>query len=667
MNDRVNPLGPDELLADWCALDLEVFRCVYEPVIRGSEASPWSVLVARCMPPATGGPAAGSRQALIQAACRDALIAGRLDELVIRVAKVQEGFNLSSAAEVEDIVRRIIQLTGGRMQALVKPGGLLGRNTLFGVLDVDNATAIVRMKHEVIGTAFLVRPDLVLTAGHVVLRPDTDCFLSELKAQLSFSFLTPGARTGASPVVAYPAAGGLVLHSLPWGRPPDRLYRSPAAGSDACLDYALVRLDREIHHVKWLDISQPPRPAPTEPLLILGYPGGTAMAWQVGEVAAVGTERVEHSANAKAGMSGSCCIDVNGYPVALHEGSVDTERYAYGGQQESGAANRGVCLAVIRASMLASAGDPLVTPRSTPRHALMDEVLVRRWGHAGLRLAPASLQAAWRQLVGNATGWAPEQPGSPPAFHPWFKREEFETWIDQNLAKPESRSRLCVVSGPPGTGKSFLSAILLARAGGPTGADVALISATQTTAWSWREAMAHWGVPVSDADLRPAAGAVRHDEVPAAARRIAEHAGRQELKTPPPLFVLIDFDGEASFSIDEEERPWLPFMQQLLGYPWIRLVVVGAPDAVASRLTDRVEDENEGSRDIELRHVDHRDFRSWVRLMLRRGDGSEPVQDNDVATAMKLHEDVVQALPEPALRSVATVLAAMLVRQGLEG
>ena len=51
-----------------------------------------------------------------------------------------------------------------------------------------------------------------------------------------------------------------------------------------------------------------------------------------------------------------------------------------------------------------------------------------------------------------------------------------------------------------------------------------------------------------------------------------------------PLFVAIDFEGEASFA--PEESPWLRFMQELLGHAWIRLVILGAPAGIRAELIE---------------------------------------------------------------------------------
>lgn len=642
-------------VADWCRLDIGIFHRLYDRWIAGTDAKLWSVLTAQ-VPPLDES----TIKKLRRVACCEAAGAEVLGPFALSICKIQ----VEMWPETTDGANELIQViesqnAGGRMQALVMPGGLLTRDTLLGTLAVDSATAIVYRNADVIGTAFLVAPDLVLTAAHVVLRVVANRFEQTLSDDLSFSFRVYVGNTGKEPVVAYPApSAALVASSLPWGVPPDTLYVPPEAGSPKQLDFALVRLDREIRHVGALDIRTPPSLAASDPLVVLGFPGGTAMRWHVGSVAMVDTERVQHLANALPGMSGSCCINVHGKPAAVHEGSLRTKKFALGGDKGPTGTNRAVSLSVIRNAMRVGAADPLLGRSKSPALDFHDEAMVRRWAKAGLRLAPPELQARWRLLVKDAITVEPEDPGPVAAFHPWFRRDAFEQWVDANSGSGDARSRLCIVSGNTGTGKSFLASILRARLGWE---DPVVISATETTAWSWRDALEKWGVALDAPGLRPEAGVAMHDEAPRAAHAIAGHAGRHA--SPRPLFVMIDFDGTASFH-PGDQPPWLPFMSELIGFPWVRLAVVGAPESVTMGLADRMQDDGLGdfirSR---LEHINADDFRNFVRQMLRKG--GRPLPPEQLDKAMKSFQRICEALPAPQLQTAAAVLAATMLRQDL--
>jgi hypothetical protein len=650
-------------LAAWCQLEIETFRRIYVRVSAGTDAALWTELNARL----TAGDSSDPMARLRQLACREALRVQVLGELALSVSKVQHELGLSESLDADAIVAEVMNANiGGRMQALVVPGGLLGREAMQGIQAVDSATAIVYRRNVVIGTAFLAAPDLVMTAGHVVLRDNGiggigNDYVKQLIDDLSFSFR---GNSGSAPaVIAYPAAkDALVDSSLPWGRPPNLLHVSPEDESTRRLDFALIRLDREVRHVMPLDVASPPKPERDESLLILGFPGGTAMKWHVGSVAAVHTPRLNHLANALPGMSGSCCINVDGVPMALHEGSLTSRTFAIDGAQHVVGVNRAMCLWAVRNAMGSGPADPLRKRANSRALEFHDEAMVRRWAKAGLRFAPSGLAQQWVAIVTATLGVAPDEPGLVDDFHPWFRRDTFEAWVDQNATPGDSKNRLCIVSGNPGTGKSFLASILRMRVPDEV-KDAVVISATETTAWSWRDAIEKWGVSLSGpGGFRPDAGVAMHDEAPKAAESVAGYGDRQGVFARP-LFVLIDFDGNASFQTGEEP-PWLPFMAELLGYPWVRLVIVGAPEFVTSGLTDLMQDRDQGSPvRIRLEHVGADEFREFSRRLLRKGRPSVPSEE--LAQAAHSLDRLLGAFAAPTMPTVVAVLTAILLRKSL--
>lgn len=667
MDSAVDTSAADAL-ADVCRLGVDAFGAVYGSLVAGTGAKPWAVLV---IEPANVPATEAGRRMLFRSGCREALHAQVLLEFGMRLARAELSLGVRSAAEADAMIATLsVQPNvGGHMEAIIEPGTLLQRETLFGVLKVDAATALVyRGEGNVVGTAFLVGRDLVLTSAHVVMGSREGRFVAELSAGLSFSFLVyEGLQRKGNPVTAAPhPSKPLVAWSLPWGEPPDVLFVPPAPGSADLLDFALVRLDRQITHVKPLDIREPPKPQPEDGLVVLGFGGGTAMKWGVGTVAAVSSERLQHKASARSGMSGSCCINVNGDPVGLHEGSLAPARPALTTGGKTDIVNRAVFLTMIRGTMRAGAADALLLQPRAPGYAILDEALVRRWANAGLRLAPAARQPWWRSVVKSAIGLEPEDVAAFPSFHPWFYRKDFEDWVDKNVRRSEgSKDRLCIVTGPAGCGKSFLGTILHETLDEPQ-RDMVALSATQTTLWSWDDALARMGVaPGLERDLRPEAAGVRHVDVPAAAAAVTGHGGRSQQVLPAPLFVVIDFEGNASFA--GEGSPWLLFMQELLARPWVRLVVIGAPPTVTSVLelsTFQDGDEQYTVTGISLKHVGQVDFQRYANLMLRQNRAR--VDAAELATSMRMLAEVHTAdLPEE-LRTVSAVLAGMSLQRSLE-
>jgi hypothetical protein len=256
---------------------VETFGTIYSEIIAGTTGKPWAVLVVE---PSNVPSTKAGKKALFRSACREAQNGGLLVELALRITRAEVNVLGRSQADADSIVGKIVidaSNAQGRLQRLIQDGALLGRETLEGVLAVDGATALVYRNGKVVGTAFLVGPDLVLTSAHVVMSDDGNAFLDRLATDLSFSFLAFAGST-TKPVTAAPnSIKPLEASSLPWGRPPDLLFMPPDTGSPNCLDYALVRLDRQITHLKPLALDLPPQPERHDHLVVLGFAGGTAM------------------------------------------------------------------------------------------------------------------------------------------------------------------------------------------------------------------------------------------------------------------------------------------------------------------------------------------------------------------------------------------------------
>lgn len=650
-----------DALADWCSIAPETLGTIYNTVLMGTGATQWKVLTVLPENVSTGQP--GGVRPLFRAATREALRHELLMRLALYITRTEVDVLGRAAAEADAIIQAVeVALQGaGRMQAFAQAGGLLGRETRLGLDALDRATALVLKGDKAIGTAFLVGRDLVLTSAHVAVDQSGNSFVQQLAANLTFHFPVFAGLVAKPSIVAKPKSGKSLLHSsLPWGDAPDRLHAPPTEGSDAKLDYALIRLDRQITHVDPLDILEPPELDKDEALVVLGFAGGTAVKWDKGVVASVTGERVQHKANTLAGMSGSCCIDVHGKPVGIHEGSLLDRKL--GG---NGDLNRAVRLSAIRNAMRSNGADPLLAAPKAPGFAIYDESLVRRTAYAGLRILPAEDHARWRHLVRGVLGAEPDSPDPLPEFHPWFRRKNFEAWVDNSVRElPLEAQRLFMASGDPGTGKSFLASILREKLLDAL-AETAYISATQTTAWSWTDALSKLGIAPSDErELRPHDAEVRRVTTEAA-QAVAERASSRG-SSRIPLFVIIDFEGDASFAA--EDSPWLRFMQELLGHSWVRLVVIGAPPTIRAELDASASVEGidrYGSIESTIDPVSPADFKQYVEKVLKQYRGN--VAAADVARVVGLLDGVLAQFPSDALRSACTALVGIMLQRSMEG
>lgn len=652
-------LDAADALADWCSIASETLGTIYNTVLMGTGATQWKVLTV--LPGNVPSGMLGGAKPLFRAATREALQHALLMRLALYITRTEIDVLGRPATEADAIIELLeVALHGaGRMQAFTQAGGLLGRETRLGLDALDRATALVLKGNTAIGTAFLVGRDLVLTSAHVAVDQSGNAFVQQLAANLTFHFPVFAGLVAKPSIVVKPKSGKSLIHSsLPWGDAPDRLHAPPAEGSGTKLDYALIRLDRQITHVDPLDILEPPELDLNDSLVVLGFAGGTAVQWDKGAVASVTGERVQHKANTLKGMSGSCCIDVHGKPVGMHEGSLLTGRL--GG---NGDLNRAVRLSAIRNAMRSNGADPLLAAPKAPGFAIYDESLVRRAANAGLRVLPDGDQARWRELVRGVLGVEPDSPDPLPEFHPWFRRKNFEAWVDNSARElPPEAQRLFMASGDPGAGKSFLAPILREKL--DARAESVFISATQTTAWSWTDALSKLGIAPSDErELRPHDAEVRRVATEAADAVADKASSRGASRTP--LFVAIDFEGEASFAA--EDSTWLRFMQELLGHSWIRLLIIGAPAAIRAELNqsalvdgiDRYE-----SIELTVDPVSRDDFKQYVERVLKQYRGSVVPSDRD--HVLELLDGVLAQFPSQALRSACAALVGIMLQRSME-
>jgi Trypsin-like peptidase domain len=660
----VCPLSDAERLAAWMKLGVAEFRMAYASVADPGLALRWTALEAKVL---RDNPAAG-RDDLILEACRHADAVGFINKLAVAVANIEAEFGYKTPTEVG----ALLEVLGGAgvMQAMTnRARALMDASILRSLVAASEATAIVYQDGAQLGTAFLVSRDLVLTAGHVVLEIDSTfhpprTWKTSLRQGLTFSF-SSGPKDSSRERVEVPAA----VHQEPFvcaephGRPVNILNRSLASPAGSKLDYALVRLARQVDHVSHLDISTPNAPEQGRTCFVLGYPGGNNLMFDADTVTEVDppSGRLLHLANAAPGMSGGCCVGADGSIVALHEGAIQRlkpDGSAFNPPQYS---NRGVCLSAIRNAQRAGGKDPLMFRPAAPGVEFSDPQLVEALFRTGLRLGGPDLETSWRTLFELLVLGRPPSDDVPmPPFYPWLRRGDVERWIDGRAMS----EKICHVGGPEGAGKSFCAQIVRGKLDQPT-LDLVALRPTQIGAWSWEEALG--SLENAAFATRPSSGTTRYESVPDALAALSRRDGRA--RTPnAPLFVVLDF-GTVAEGMRLESSPWLTFIEELARADWTRLMLIGlAQDErdriddllVASPITEMIRPPY-----FELPYLGEIQLREFARSLAEaRGLVKGP---SEIRGAI----DPIWRLPNfrravrPALQTAEAVLAAIAFERGL--
>jgi S1-C subfamily serine protease len=163
-----------------------------------------------------------------------------------------------------------------------------------------------------VGTGFLVSPDLILTAHHVVENLNPGQLLVETAA-CRFEYLNDSNRTGK--VVPFMLPQWRVAFSLPGGI--EKSAGGAEPGPDE-LDFALVRLDREVGVEPFRFASDAAKT--DDPCIVLQHPRRAPLQVAFGQVTAfnaTGT-RMRHNAGTEAGSSGAPCLNQKLEVIALH-------------------------------------------------------------------------------------------------------------------------------------------------------------------------------------------------------------------------------------------------------------------------------------------------------------------------------------------------------------
>ena len=359
---------------------------------------------------------------------------GWLDQLCINCIK---------ALIVDDDFREIAQPlmsdrhTIASLQRVVDPArGTRNQAYYDRMPEVFRQVCQVEIDGQAIGTGFLIRPDLVMTAHHVV-RPLLSNDNSEragsaprLRVRFDYSsraangqldVLDPGFTCPAADpwlVATSPCTDDELFNRLPknrellnnfWDFAVIRLAETPG------MRYGLAIVDRTVRPGHRLTILQHAarRPVETDQGPVRGFLGS-------------GGFRVVHGLNTDEGASGSPCLNDRFEVVCLHQAQMPDE------------ARR-------RPARPADGGDK--ANRAVP----MKRILAM-WDPAKAAQAPTSL----RRLVTVDTATVPQ--------HPVFGRYNLQAWIERASASrtDDNYNRFLTVAGPSGSGKSFTLDILKA-------------------------------------------------------------------------------------------------------------------------------------------------------------------------------------------------------------
>jgi V8-like Glu-specific endopeptidase len=599
MNAVVAPVTDlASFLADWTELpDGRFARCYID--VRVQTALPWESIVAS----ASGEP--------ILLACREAQAHGFLEELAKSVGTREDLGGRRPIAQIREMLETVRGY--GLMQGLTDAvKGLMGEGVLDSVEIVREACAVVFNKKTLdrFGTAFLVAPDLVLTAAHVVLEPQNGDWGNTLRNDLAFRFKSRN-RQGKSSFVEVLAAANnpLVRSGLPHGLPPNKLDLSLGAKAGARLDFALVRLAQRVEHVEAVDITGGGVAEIGRPCWALGFPKGDALNFDVDVVTHVDTDagRWLHKANTAAGMSGGCCVNHDGYVAGVHEGTLEIPQDGQVVQR-----NRGVSIEAILAAITSGGSNPLKERSSTPGLELQDASAVTELYRTGARLSGAGRAAPWRQLLSEVLGKDPDTEADLPPFHPWFPQPDAEAWID----KTDPDAKLALIWGNAGVGKSFCARILREKLG-PRVVDLFEFSPTQLTAFSWPDAIGPI-VATERSDHRTDAASIRYRDFQDVIREVERRAGVGGRTS----YVVMDF-GPPGETQHFDGTQWMELIAVLLAAEGVRLMIIGLEEFDRTNLIDRLYARPETKpvaqafADIEIRHLKQNKFREYLQALAK--------------------------------------------------
>jgi hypothetical protein len=620
--------------AAWHCLD--AFVSTYDRQLRGDARElPFKVLMAA----AEGGSDAEKIHQALVAAIEVAIECEFLPALALGVLETRRALGLDEA-----VTRALIALVGERprlaLQRIQDEARGIGRTPdLFRILDGIRSIALIKANGRPVGTGFLVAPDLLLTAAHVMIecgaRP-TDQNLGgaeafdddEIARRVVIEFWPQHEDAPLAPTRAVRLRS---TWRAAWRDPDGRGdgFSGDAARLGSRLDFALLRLAEPIRDdtIKPVAIHEPPDPTIDPnfgpPCFVVGHDGGSASKWDVHPIDVYDQTigRIRHRLNTLSGQSGCPYFSNSGKVFAIHEAAVRKDRPRPGNgcgrvvALEPGIAddyNRAVALEQIRAA-LRGPRDPLKA-RSTADLAIEDGGFRLRWAEAGLNYARGdnSLAQAWRDAVrsiGDGEPDAPDATAKVEAFHPLFERPAIAAWIE-TAAEPKAVARVCFITGAAGTGKTFAleyATHVLGNSRVPT----IHVPSTIVTAPGFDRIVAalHGDGSTSWEARRPIEGELKHDVIPSLLARLETSDG-------PVRHIAVDFgDGSAWRQV---AGFWREFIIQATQRR-LRLMLAAVPANAVYDLQGAIE--SEVIEQVDLVHITWKQVHSHVaRLAEAVGD-----------------------------------------------
>lgn len=602
------------------------------------------------------------RLRLVMALCRAAMDADALAHYCQAIVG-RERAKGRLEAELREIQARIG--APGIPQAVLAAARGLIPTEMFSVLGAfSEAIGYVEetagIKRTVIGTAFLVRPDVVITSAHVAFRAQRlNSNIVTAPPPLDIRVWFPKTAAGPqdaglvtlNPVLAHSEAHMIDLDKL------DRLVTAAAVGR---LDFALLRLDRAIDRVKPIPLAGKNVVANGHHHFLIGFPGAKESVWDANNIIRVESVggRLIHTINSVNGMSGSCLIDDTGVPVAIHEGSIPAVNANGTPTNPPQLENRAVLLKAISDDLSGRSPDPLAALDRPSGLVMYEEALVTRLGRRGAQLLadPAS-QADWEKLVAAVTKTGPAGPWT---AHPWFTdraRARIEKWFADAASTAETKGRVAFINGPRGSGKTFMIDVLKRIV---PNAATDLIRVVWSEGDTTLDALARQlkALP-GESGTRTADGHKRYENVPAMVTALEGFGAGEAVGTRNrPLFVAIDA-GDGTGSITEPQT-WIDLVAELSRRDWGRVVLCGFPDDLLEKVEDAVPPEVV-CQPFVIGHVRSADI---VSFLDRFGMAAEATETPHAAAAAFNAQDMAYR-QRPELTTIMAALFAIGWHRGI--
>ena len=267
-------------------------------------------------------------QTASQAAFDQAARQGWLPELCIRLKNV-DGFKpINGAAE------KVLSI---QLQSVLEPRVGFSDNyevTQGGLTALRRVCRVeVESEHGTnFGTGFLVGPQAILTAWHVIspLLDEHGNALAGSASRLNVQFDHVGRAYSVLDVKVaeqWLVAFSPCHDSEKPGHPPVDLEKDPPEGFDQCLDYAVIRLNKMVGRLRgFYKLDAQHKPCFTGPgarLTLYQHPDGKKMHMAMGFGLKLWPDkhetRLHHEVNALHGSSGGLLVDAYFKPVALHQ------------------------------------------------------------------------------------------------------------------------------------------------------------------------------------------------------------------------------------------------------------------------------------------------------------------------------------------------------------